>query len=79
MSALTETEARTKWCPFVRFVLDSQGFAAGNRFDGARHSLCIASECMAWRFLGAAPTTQMTAEGKPIESRGFCGLAGRPS
>ena len=62
---MTEDEAKTKWCPFVRLVFLSQADPAtyvGNRFewtdlelgdelDGQRMSgLCIGSECMAWRW-----------------------------
>lgn len=59
---MTEEEAKTKWCPFARFVIDATtAFPMGNRFDGAASGeskvgqeaaaqcLCIASACMAWR------------------------------
>jgi len=38
---MTEDEAKTKWCPFVR--------AAGPA-DPASGYLCIGSACMAWRW-----------------------------
>lgn len=97
MSGLPEAEARTKWCPFARFVIDMPGFASGNRFEDGpsnlkAHSLCIASECMAWRRAPAEAFDGTT--GEALEPRraylaadiryretgaGFCGLVGRPS
>lgn len=57
---LTEDQAKTKWCPFVRQAAILQdpvaGVAAVNRAtppDGEHHRLefvsCIGSDCMAWR------------------------------
>lgn len=57
---MTEDEAKTKWCPFVRLAAhyDSQAAGtAGNRWStdddvsGAKGLAvaCIASACMAWR------------------------------
>lgn len=60
---MTEEEAKTKWCPFARFVIDAQTvFPTGNRFDGqggtsrtaveaSEQCHCIGSACMAWRWL----------------------------
>ena len=39
---MTEEEARTKWCPHVRFP------DAGNRSE-YYNSKCIASDCMMWK------------------------------
>lgn len=72
---MTEDEAKTKWCPMVRF-----GHVAGmaiNRYaqmqKGAvdswyEQTRCIASECMMWRYNIANATN----------GPGFCGLAGDP-
>lgn len=65
---VTEEEAKTKWCPFVRYGAT----AAVNRdFQSQysdRHCHCIGSACMAWR-RGPYDHTHNQA-------RGFCGLAG---
>ena len=63
---LTETEAKTKWCPFAR--RDAGGVVVnrnmgGNAFEGCK---CIASACMAWR------------DDRGVAGKGFCGLAGAP-
>jgi len=65
---LTEEEAKTKCCPFVRVPWQNGGWAV-NRDD--RGSNCIASKCMAWRWGVDDPKTY---EGK---APGFCGLAGK--
>jgi len=80
---MTEDEAKTKWCPFVRAIGAVSDDAAANRwptdpdgeFDdtlgldawGHPHALCIASQCMAWR---TGPQLGERRDG------GYCGLAG---
>lgn len=81
---MTEDEAKTKWCPFLRLA------------EGATR--CRASDCMAWRQLGWVPVDMVRAARKdhglsfdeavakvreqvsrePGE-HGYCGLAGLPS
>jgi len=93
---MTEYEAKTKWCPFVRTLIaesrDPNGApniihpqGAMNRVgvvgeDGSlapRSSLCIGSECMAWRWIKKPKAAQPLGKpGKP--GKGYCGLAGRP-
>ena len=49
---MTEDEAKTKWCPFVRIGSSFSGLGALNRDVTGRDvekSNCIASGCMAWR------------------------------
>lgn len=79
---MTEDEAKTKWCPFVRTANATvrpaseewpgifMGTIAVNRSspDAATPAPCIASECMAWRWI----------EGKR-NTEGYCGLAGAVS
>jgi hypothetical protein len=53
MSILNERDARTKWCPFARYVSgeeDNEG--AANRwsdFTNPTLCRCIASDCMMWQ------------------------------
>ena len=57
---MTEEEARKKWCPFARQMVEirSQGggvtgpvaVASANRFNDDKGTLCVASGCMAWRW-----------------------------
>lgn len=87
---LTEEEARSKWCPEVRHLGDGGGgggtwnrtmammtrifgWDGSNPYPDATCN-CIASECMAWRwvkefepYVGDRPSTQ-----------GYCGKAGKP-
>lgn len=72
MNALTEDEAKKRWCPFARTLY--VGKAGGiqppsNRFsnpDGQENNppdcRCIGSACMAWRWR--------------LSGDGYCGLAG---
>jgi len=87
---MTEEEAKTKWCPFVRRVVYDKyahefqagvtvGMTAANRnTDQAVAPLggvnCIASACMAWRTLTKPVGTGMVRE----RIGGYCGLAGMP-
>jgi len=52
---MTEEEAKMKWCPMARVVIDAVGYASGNRFGGTDEGkelyekcVCIASDCMMW-------------------------------
>jgi hypothetical protein len=55
---MTEDEAKTKWCPFVRMLgaLSSGGVASHNRGTGYNAgvpvdgAVCLGSACMAWRW-----------------------------
>ena len=52
---MTEEEAKTKWCPFARYIGDTRDrTSAHNRVgsgDGFNSECnCIASQCMAWRW-----------------------------
>lgn len=76
----TESEALTKWCPFVK----ARDFFEGAGCSGNAHafviydhisrvpmdSRCIGSSCMAWRWKDELV--------RPATSQGFCGLAGKP-
>lgn len=64
---VTEAEAYTKWCPFVKAEAE-KGYA-NNRASSASH--CCASACMFWRWSkqDTGPSDQPT---------GFCGAAGLP-
>ena len=67
---MTEDEAKTKWCPFVRLHMEQDGESATNRDrfvlpetedsqtspDRVRHNArCISSVCMAWRETDSEP------------------------
>ena len=64
---LTEEQARQKWCPFATTTSLSGGRIFDTRGESKGFTLCIASACMAWRWVN--PNTS---------SLGFCGLAGTP-
>ena len=80
---MTEDEAKTKWCPFVRivnFVSEDNNAWATNQGKQSRTpeeplaTHCIASACMAWREI-----KKQTTPSTPDEVLGgYCGLAGRP-
>lgn len=57
---MTEDEAKTKWCPFVRHAVVSSGLAGGSPMVSINRPTangpqdqqlnCVASGCMAWRW-----------------------------
>jgi hypothetical protein len=69
--SLTEAEAKTKWCPHVRYLSvfrDEDGkretagcFNRGYDDTGLDRSLCIGDACMMWRW--HEPWTSSTEEG----------------
>jgi hypothetical protein len=77
---MTEDEAKTKWCPFVRIhkvhpepdslVLSNRG--AFKPKDWPVN--CIASQCMAWRKMQINKGTSYSPD---WETGGYCGLAGK--
>lgn len=83
---MTEDEAKTKWCPLIRFTDETENtYAVTNRGDvcdrtrnqEARDlSRCIGFACMAWREAEIVtrpdPYTTVKTPG------GYCGLAGTP-
>lgn len=86
MTAITEDEAKKKWCPLTR-VAEPQRFgsqdsmcpvAGVNRGSDAMketvwqpNALCIGSACMAWRW-------HKRAEGDVAGPFGYCGAFGEP-
>ncbi len=98
---MNEEEAKTKWCPFVRLVVGAgEKFAPScNRMATTEEPIftrfsqtasCIASECMAWRWIDQqtlltavewvqADPTRNLEDFKPRNpTNGYCGLAGKP-
>ena len=101
---MTEDEAKTKWCPFVRAIGAVSDDAAANRWpadpdgesddsfgldsSGQPHALCIASQCMAWRWavrprVAIERLAVIGTDGEFVErpktvdaGSGYCGLAG---
>ena len=96
---LTEEQARTKWCPFARTIAQHHtGYGTVNRYmtsEGRgggpfQDCLCIASDCMWWRWSSSdliyLETGEPVLEGQvyktdEVELRGalgYCGIAGAP-
>lgn len=59
---MTEEEAKTKWCHQTKRDVETSAELGTIR--------CIASGCMAWRWVVKDDITD--------EPPGFCGLAGKP-
>lgn len=80
---LTEEEAKTKWCPFVRMVDLRESDDTFNRVGPPAALNCIASACMAWRWVMSPGErrrhpngTDWIIEREPQPTTlGFCGLA----
>lgn len=77
MSAMTEEEAKTKWCPLVRLrTIGDAMRRRGEEFStGDPDVLCIGSACMAWR-VDKAAKHDMSNINKDI---GYCGAFGTPT
>ena len=71
---LTQEQAREKWCPYAwRTIRDSDGMVFGPTTALDRpNTVCIASDCMAWRW----DVSDAQLDGK---AKGHCGLAGNPT
>jgi hypothetical protein len=94
VGAMTEKEAKEKWCPhalsFGRLIQPSAsgetvvGSGPQNRgyqMGGPLHNcMCIASACMAWRWNGQQTIVRNDVEPQEIFTTrfGYCGLAGAP-
>lgn len=65
---MTEAEAKEKWCcqPFIKKLVKYTD-RDGDKGYFAQPSLCIASDCMAWRW-----------EDGPDAKLSYCGIAGKP-
>lgn len=69
---MTPDDAKTKWCPFVRFAIGPQtptwqeaAFSNRGQMDGK--CTCVGPDCMAWRI-------DREYSG---DCGGYCGLAGK--
>ena len=63
---MTEAEARTKWCPFVRIGNYLNGGSLNREANGeiSDNMKCIGSDCMGWRWVNSEV--------------GFCRIVGNP-
>lgn len=72
-----QEEAKTKWCPMVRYEGDEHGSWNAGQENVNRQNInagitryqavCIASDCMMWRWDISAPNMG-----------GYCGIGGKP-
>lgn len=85
---VTEEEARTKWCPHARVQVHQS--AVNREMDyrddlqprcrvvPARGCLCVASNCMAWKWMRYHSPEELEARkahGLAVEvPKGYCGL-----
>lgn len=77
---MTETEAKTKWCPMTKFVpsLHPDPEIAGMA-NAAQKLNCIGSDCMMWRPTNTNldGTVRAKFDGDAAVPEGYCGLAGK--
>lgn len=73
---MTEDEAKTKWCPFVRrafrfSAIDDLAVPVNRGAEGKIGGCqCIASACIAWRW-----EIEFSASGRAkVSDEGYCGL-----
>lgn len=75
---MTEDEVKTKWCPMTRLEGDYPDEVGANRTKSGRildATLCIASDCMMWRWDIEEPHEGVYCQSA---TNGYCGLAGKP-
>ena len=70
---MTEEEAKTKWCPMVRF--GDTGSVSNRRMNGGsggagEYSRCMASSCMMW-----VPERRNIDGTMTIVNGGYCGFS----
>jgi hypothetical protein len=72
---LTETQAKTKWCPHARIgVSASQGGPASindPRCEPEHRANCIASECAMWRWIPTNDTVYVGSAPVQLENGRF--------
>jgi hypothetical protein len=72
---MTEAEAKTRWCPFVRltdgtsmyFTNRGEKFGGNTGKNGADAALCLGSACMAWRVATGPSRWSVTRNGETQE------------
>lgn len=74
-----EEEAKKKWCPYANVSASDSDIISNRHIQNDNSvlisfSLCIASECMAWRW--DYIEVSLDTAGDP--TKGYCGLAGKP-
>src|ERR1700675_2507627 len=88
----SETEAKTKWCPFARVSWNAldEPYRAPVPVSISRmprptgQANCLGSGCMAWRWVETNVNGPMGEDGAPGDlvpsgdTHGYCGLAGVP-
>lgn len=81
----TESDAKTKWCPLVRFSdegadvysMSSRGEVHQRDDEPRELTRCIASACMAWRWDRSMPSPVGGYVGESENgTHGFCGAFG---
>lgn len=69
---MTEEDAKTKWCPFVRFVsVNNRGESETSIPRNPPITACIGSACMAWRWKNDYERRWDLPKDKPPEGEGW--------
>ncbi len=77
----TEDEAREKTCPHMRHVVNGRDVDEYKIPPVYSQSRCIASQCMAWRWLKHQYKERPGANFNDVHAAdrlGYCGLSGKP-
>lgn len=78
---MTEEEAKTKWCPMVKYDLGRSVNRDACYDNAGTH--CVGSACMMWRWDAITPEEKRQlrvygdSTGPLLAIPGFCGLAGK--
>jgi hypothetical protein len=74
---MTEDQAKTKWCPMVRFSIgEDDNNSCNNRDISGDVTKCIGSDCMMWRMKYVEQQDERNVS--VLMPDYYCGLAGKP-
>lgn len=73
---LSELEAKSKVCHLITYCTNERQALVKEEPPHYRHSNCLGSACMAWRWLRV--TERLSTTSVTERTVGYCGMVGKP-